>query len=67
MSEFKNLLKKANLTQAGLARLIEEYGGVPPHKTNMSRWYHGETKTPAGIIAFLNLYIEVNDTTIKKH
>lgn len=59
MSDFKMLLKEADLTQASFSRLIEEYGGKAPHKTNMSRWANGATETPPLALAFLKLYIEM--------
>ncbi len=63
MNEFKQLLKEVGLTQASFARLVEEYGGKLPHKTNMSRWANGATETPPLAIAFLKLYVEMKNST----
>lgn len=51
--EFKQLLKEAGFTQAGLARELSQHGSCSDRTVN--RWCNGHTPPPAAAIAYLRL------------
>ncbi|MBI3445994.1 MAG: hypothetical protein HY055_11700 [Magnetospirillum sp.] len=53
--EFTNALRRLGLSQAALARLLDDLGEQQPAPTTVWRWADGRSKVPIGVGALLSL------------
>ena len=53
--EFTDALRRLGLSQAALARLLDDLGEQQPAPTTVWRWADGRSKVPIGVGALLHL------------
>ncbi|CAA7613143.1 conserved hypothetical protein [Candidatus Terasakiella magnetica] len=53
--EFTEALQRLGLSQAALARLLDDLGEQQPAPTTVWRWADGRSKVPIGVGALLTL------------
>jgi hypothetical protein len=59
--EFIEALERLGLTQAALARLLDELGEQQPATTTVWRWADGRSRVPIGVGALLRLMERLPD------
>lgn len=59
--EFAETLRRLGLSQASLARLLDDLGERQPAATTVWRWADGRTRVPIGVGALLRLMERLPD------
>lgn len=61
--EFTETLQRLGLSQAALARLLDELGEQQPAPTTVWRWADGRSRVPIGVGALLRLLEQLPEET----